>query len=56
MTRQIAQLIEEQENRSKLHDTRSPDIEATRTSKDITKAEISTPDKVIHLNPRKESQ
>jgi hypothetical protein len=51
-------LIEEQENRSKLPDTRSPDVEATGTSEDILKAEISTPDKeeVIHLNPRKESQ
>jgi hypothetical protein len=58
MTRKIAQLIEEQENKSKLPDTRSPDVEATGTSEDIQKAEISTPDKeeVIHLNPRKGSQ
>jgi hypothetical protein len=45
MTRKIAQLMEEQENRSKLLDTRSPNIEATRTSEDIQKDDISTPDK-----------
>jgi hypothetical protein len=53
MTKRIAQLIEEQENRSKPSDTRSPDVEAKATQK----AEISTPDKeeVIYLNPRRES-
>jgi hypothetical protein len=58
MTRKIAQLIEEQENISKLPDTRIPDVEATGTLKDIQKAEISTPDKeeVTHLNPRRVSQ
>jgi hypothetical protein len=51
-------LIEEQENRSKLPDTRSPDVEATRISEDMPKDEIYTPDKeeVIHLNPRRGSQ
>jgi hypothetical protein len=50
--------MEEQENRSKLLDTKSPDIEATGTSEDIQKADISTPDKeeMIHLNPKKGSQ
>jgi hypothetical protein len=53
MTKRIAQLIEEQENRSKPSDTRSPDVEAKYTQK----AKISTPDKeeVIYLNPRRES-
>ena len=53
MTKRIAQLIEEQENRSKPYDTRSPYVEAKATQKD----EISTPDKeeVIYLNPRRES-
>jgi hypothetical protein len=30
MTRRITQLIEEQENKSKLFDTRSPDAKATK--------------------------
>jgi hypothetical protein len=53
MTKRIAQLIEEQENRLKPHDTRSPDVKA----KDTPKAKISTPDKeeVIYLNPKRES-
>jgi hypothetical protein len=53
MTKRIAQLIEEQENRLKPYDTRSPDVEAKATPK----AEISTPDKeeVIYLNPKRES-
>jgi hypothetical protein len=41
MTKRIAQLIEERENRSKPYDTRSPNVEAKSTPK----AEISTPDK-----------
>jgi hypothetical protein len=58
MTRRIAQLMEEQENKLKLSDTRSLDVEAIGTSEDIQKAEVSTLDKeeVIHLNPRKASQ
>jgi len=53
MTKRIAQLIEEQENRLKPHDTRNPDVKA----KDTPKAKISTPDKeeVIYLNPKRES-
>jgi hypothetical protein len=34
MTRRITHLIEEHENRSKLFNTRDPDIEATRTLED----------------------
>ena len=34
MTRKIAQLIEEQENRSKLFDTRIPDVKAARELED----------------------
>jgi hypothetical protein len=51
-------LIEEQENRLKLPDTRIPDVEATGKSEDIPKDEIYTLDKeeVIHLNPRRRSQ
>jgi hypothetical protein len=40
MTRRIAQLIEEQENKSKLPDTRSPDVKATGTLEDIQKVEF----------------
>jgi hypothetical protein len=58
MTRKIAQFIEEQENRSKLFDTRDPDVKAARTLEDPHKTEVLTPDKekVLPLNPRKESQ
>jgi hypothetical protein len=58
MTRRITQLIEEQENRSKLFDTRDPDVEAVGTSEDSQKTEVPIPDKekVLPLNPRKESQ
>jgi hypothetical protein len=40
MTRRIMHLIEEQENRSKLLNTRDPDVEATRTPKDSQKTEV----------------
>jgi hypothetical protein len=58
MTRKIAQLIEEHENRSKLFNTRNLDVEAARTIGDPHKNEVLTPDKeeVLPLNPRKESQ
>jgi hypothetical protein len=58
MARRIAQLIEEQENRSKLVVTRNIDVEAARTLGDPQKTEVLTPDKeeVLPLNPRKESQ
>ena len=58
MTRRITQLIEEQENRSKLFDTRSLDVKTARTLEDSQKNEVPTLDKeeVLLLNPRKESQ
>jgi hypothetical protein len=58
MTRRIAHLIEEQENRSKIFNTRDLDVEAARTLEDPQKTEVPTPDKeeVLALNPRKESQ
>jgi hypothetical protein len=58
MTRRIAYLIEEKENRSKLLNTRDPDVEATRTLEDSqnTKVPISNNEKVLISNPRKESQ
>jgi hypothetical protein len=57
-TRNIAQLIEEHENRSKLFDTREPNLKAAITLGDPQKTEVVTPDKeeVLPLNPRKESQ
>jgi hypothetical protein len=58
MTRRIAHLIEEQENRSKLFNTRDPDVEATRTLEDPHETEVLLPDKkeVLPLIPKKESQ
>jgi hypothetical protein len=58
MTRRIAHLIEEQESRSKLFNTRNPDVEATRTLEDPQKTEVPTLDKdeVLSMNPREESQ
>jgi hypothetical protein len=58
MARRIAQLIEEQENRSKLVVTRNIDVEAARTLGYLQKTEVLTPNKeeLLPLNPRKESQ
>jgi hypothetical protein len=58
MTRRIAQLIEEQKNRSKLFNTRYLDVNVSRTLEDPQKTEVPTPDKeeVLPLNLRKESQ
>jgi hypothetical protein len=58
MTRRITHLIEEQENRSKLFNTRDLDVKVARTQEDSQKTEAPTPDKeeVLPLNPRKESQ
>jgi hypothetical protein len=58
MTKRIAQLIEEEENRSKLFDTSDRDVNAVGTSKDSQKTEVPILDKekVLPLNPRKESQ
>jgi hypothetical protein len=57
MSRRITYLIEEDENRSKLFDTRDPDVEVARTLEDPQKTEVLTPkEEVLPLNPRKESQ
>jgi hypothetical protein len=58
MTKRIAKLIEEKENRSNLFDTRDPDVEAVGTLEDSWKIEVPIPDKekVLPLNPRKEYQ
>jgi hypothetical protein len=58
VTRRIAHLIEEQENNSKLFNTRGPDVEAARTLEDSQKTEVHAPykEEVLPLNPRKESQ
>jgi hypothetical protein len=58
MTRRIAHLIAEQENRSKLFNTRGPDVEAARTLEDSQKTEVLIPDKeeVSPSNLRKEFQ
>jgi hypothetical protein len=58
MTRRIAHLIEEQENRSKLFRTRNLDVTVERTQEDSQNTEAPTPDReeVFPLNPRKESQ
>jgi hypothetical protein len=58
MTRRITHLIEEQKNRSKLFNTRDPDVEFARTLEDPQKIEVPIPDKeeVPPSNLRKESQ
>jgi hypothetical protein len=58
MTRRIAQSIEEQKNRSKLFDTRSPDVKATTTLEDLRKIEVSVSDieEVFPLSLRREYQ
>jgi hypothetical protein len=58
MTRRIAHLIEEQKNRSKLFNTRDPDVEVARTLEDPQKIEVPIPDKEegSPSNLRKESQ
>ena len=58
MTRRIAHLITEQENKSKLFNTRDPDVKAVRTLEYPQKTEIPILDKakVLPLNPGKESQ
>jgi hypothetical protein len=63
MTRRITQLIEEQENRSKLFRTINLDVKVERTHEDlrhlfVEESRASTPDKeeVLPVHPRKESQ
>jgi hypothetical protein len=55
MTRRITQLIEEQENRSKLLRTGDLDIEVARTEEYFQKTEVPIPDReeVLPLNLRK---
>jgi hypothetical protein len=45
MTRRIEHLIEEHENRSKLFNTRYPDVEVARTLDNPQKIEVPIPDK-----------
>jgi hypothetical protein len=58
MTRRIAYLMEEQENKYKLFDTRDLDVEAIRALEEPQKTEISNPydDRVLPLDLKKESQ
>jgi hypothetical protein len=58
MTRRIAHSIEEQKNRSRLFNTRYPDVEVARTLEDPQKTEILIPNKeeVSPSNLRKGSQ
>jgi hypothetical protein len=58
MTRRITYLMEEQENRSKLLDTRELDVEAIRALKEPKKTEIPNPyvEGVLPSDLKKESQ
>jgi hypothetical protein len=58
MTRRITQLIEEQENKSKLFDTRSPDVKVARALEDSQKIAVSVSniEEVLPLSLRRESQ
>jgi hypothetical protein len=58
MTRRIAHLIAEQENRSKLFNTIGPYVKASRTLEDLEKTRVLIPDKeeLSPLNLRKEFQ
>ena len=51
-------MIEEHENKSKLFDTRSLDVKATRALEDLQKIEVSVSDieELLPLNLRRESQ
>jgi hypothetical protein len=58
ITRRIAQLIEEQENKSKLLDTRGLDVKTTRALEDSQNIEVyvSNIEEVLPLSLRRESQ
>jgi hypothetical protein len=58
MTRRIAHLIKEQENRSKLLRTRNLDVEVERTQEDSQMSRTPAPDRenVLLSDPMKESQ
>ena len=55
MTRRITYLNEEHENKSKLFNTRNPDVEAARTLEDSQETEVPISDKeeVLPLSPKK---
>jgi len=57
MNRRIAQLIEEQKNKSNIFNTKDLDAKVARTQEDYHKIEVPTPDRedVLPLNSRKES-
>ena len=57
MTRRITQLIEEQENKSKLPDTRSPYVKVARAVEDSQKIEVSISDieELLPLSLKRES-
>jgi hypothetical protein len=58
MTRRIARLIEEQENKLKIFKIGNLDVKVVITQEKSQKTESPTPDKeeILPLNPRKESQ
>jgi predicted ATP-grasp superfamily ATP-dependent carboligase len=58
MTRRIVQLIEEQENKSKLFSTRIPDVKVARALEDSQKIAVSVSniEEVLPLSIRRESQ
>jgi hypothetical protein len=58
MTRRISHLIEKQQNRSRLFNTRYLDVKFARTLEDPQNIEVPIPDKeeVLSKNPREESQ
>jgi hypothetical protein len=58
MTRRIVHLIDEQESRSQIFNTRIPDVKAKRTLEDPQKIELPIPDieEVLSKSPRKEFQ
>jgi hypothetical protein len=58
MTRRISYLIEEQENRSNLFNTRKLDVEVARTLEDSQETEVPISDKeeILSRNPREEPQ
>jgi hypothetical protein len=57
MTRRIAQLVEEKENKSKLFDTRRPDVKAAKELGNSHKIGISVSDidEAINLSLRRET-
>ena len=58
MNKRIAHLIEEQENKSKLFNTRNPDVGAARILEDSQEIEVPISDKeeLLSRNPREEYQ